>query len=55
MDYRVRIIDNLNRAAIAAQNDGRWDTADNYLSLASRYEVLWASLDAGKAGVWWCS
>lgn len=47
MNYRERILDNLYRAATHAQNVGLWEQADTYLSIASRYETLWAALDGG--------
>jgi hypothetical protein len=47
MTYRESILDRLYRSALRAQSEGRWETADTYLSLASRYEALWAALDGG--------
>lgn len=45
-NYRVRILNRLTARAIALQNLGRWNEADTLLSIAGRYEALWAMLDA---------
>lgn len=46
MNYRISILDRLYRAAERAQNVGRWELADTYISMGRRYETLWAALDA---------
>jgi len=47
MTHRATILDRLYRSALRAQSEGRWETADTYLSIASRLETLWAALDGG--------